>query len=379
VQGVRGQARLRPGEPVPQVPVLRLHRGHRRRPGRRRAGLQGVPPPAGPRGRAGSQGGPGRLRRLRRGRPVRRQRRHRPLPVLWQPPGEPAGDGQAADHPPVDPAVHRGRAAGGRGVQPVDRQPLVRPDRAEAVRQPRQARRRLRPVLDVRLDDLHPLHRAARRRLHRHRDLHRPRRPGQHGDQDAPGRQDALDLGCRRGAALLRRRAGVRQQEHAREPHRRAGAVAPARAGGVQAGVPQWLQDRALRRRPGRRLRPGQGDHGRRDPRAVPPRHRRRPPAARFGADPAPGRDVQAHPDAGVGGGVPLPRHALPDPGQRPHRAGGRRPAVQHPQDRPAHPGHPARHRRGPPALLRLRGRRGRRRRARRPGERPGPGTRSRP
>ena len=69
---------------------------------------------------------------------------------------------------------------------------------------------------------------------------------------------------------------------------------------------------------------------------AHPPGHRRRPPADHDKKTRVLGDHVQAPPAAGVGGGLPLPRQDVPDPGQRPDRRGGRRPAVERVEDRPA-------------------------------------------
>jgi predicted RNA-binding Zn-ribbon protein involved in translation (DUF1610 family) len=192
-----------------------------------------------------------------------------------------------------------------------------------------QLTRRLHPVLDLRRDDLHPLQRHAGRQLHRHRDVHRPRRPGQHGDQDPHRHPHPLDPRFRRGAALLRRRAGVRLEERAGPPRPRVGAVEAPRAGAVQGRVPRRVEDRALRGgaegRAGHRQATDGADHRLADP----PGHRRRPPADLGQAHPLPGGHVQALPVAGVGGQLPLPREAVPDPDQRAHRQGGRRAAVE--------------------------------------------------
>jgi hypothetical protein len=165
VQGVRRQARLRPVQPGAEVPLLRPRRGDStgRRLGRG-ARLRGVP--EAPRRRRRHHRRPlraGPLPRLRRGRVARRQGRHRPLPLLLDPPGEPARVGRGDDPPGVAAAVRAGPAPGPCRLQRLDRQPVVRAERVEAVGRPGSTVGRLRPVLDLRRHDLHALHRPARR------------------------------------------------------------------------------------------------------------------------------------------------------------------------------------------------------------------------
>ena len=88
------------------------------------------------------------------------------------------------------------------GVQSMACRPLVRADGAKAPGEPRAVRRGLYAVLDLRRDDVHEVHRPARRRLLGHRVVHGP---GGHASI-SPGAKDPLALRVRRGSPLLRRR-----------------------------------------------------------------------------------------------------------------------------------------------------------------------------
>ena len=114
-------------------------------------------------------------------RPAGGQRsRNAILPVLRHAPGKRPTDHRCRDDlPRIAAALSRSAARCHHRLQQLDRQPLVRPVEPQAARQPRPAFRRLHAVLDLRLHDLHALHRPARRRLLGNRNLHRHRRQRQ--------------------------------------------------------------------------------------------------------------------------------------------------------------------------------------------------------
>src|SRR5204863_6952665 len=98
------------------------------------------------------------------------------------------------------------------------------------------------------------------------------------GAEEPDGDEDELVPGLGRGAALLRRRAGVRVKEPAGGYGGRPRAVEAGEAGAVPGVVPERVQDGAVRGRAEGGLRPGEGADGAGDSLAHLPGHRRQPP-----------------------------------------------------------------------------------------------------
>ncbi|MDB5307063.1 MAG: hypothetical protein JWO38_1265 [Gemmataceae bacterium] len=345
---MRCEGRVRPADAGSQVPLLRSHvrsPGPRRRWSGGRARFRRVPGPAGGRRQGGDcrPGDAGPVYRVWGDGAARRQDGDGEVPVLWNPPGEQARV-RGRDDPARIPGPVPGRPAGCAGViQSVAGRPVVRPDRTQYGGEPRPALRGVRPVLDVRRDDVHPLPRRTGRRLPGGGDLHRTRSPGEYGHEDPDGHENALVPGVGRGPTLLRRRPGVRLEEHTAPSRVVAGAVGLAAPGAVPGRVPERVQDGAVRGRAGGGVRRGETADGARDHEPDPPGHRRRPPADRDQEDAVPRRHLQAPAPAHMGGELPVPGTAVPHPDQRADGQDCRRTAVELVEDRQTRTAHPDR------------------------------------